>query len=118
MRAWFVPVLVVIAGGVGLIFGTGQLDGIARAHLRSATPFQLDFCQIEANEPAKTSLPMFLSEVQYLSSFAQSISILEPGLAERLASAFARHPLVETVRSVRMNAPPRIVVELKFREPA
>ena len=48
----------------------------------------------------------------------EPVSILEDGLAERLAKAFRKHPWVRRVTGVRLSHPARVDVELIYRAPA
>lgn len=48
----------------------------------------------------------------------EEMSLLDDGLTARLAAAFARHPWVRRVVSVRKSLPARIAVDLEFRRPA
>ena len=59
----------------------------------------------------------FLDEVQYLSRLPDRLSVLDDNLSQRLSAAFAKHPWVEKVDRVMVEAPRRISVRLTLRRP-
>ncbi len=71
---------------------------------------------IEVNSPPDWIAKDITAEVaEYLP--AKSLDIREPELTVRVARAFAMHPWVANVRSVRKRPPGRVIVELDFRRP-
>ena len=58
-----------------------------------------------------------LQQVVHEASLDDQLSLLDPGLNERLSLAIEGHPWVEIVERVEKFQPPRVVVTLRYREP-
>lgn len=58
-----------------------------------------------------------LQQVVHEASLDDQLSLLDPGLNERLSLAIGDHPWVEKVEKVEKFQPPRVVVTLRYREP-
>lgn len=99
-----------------IIGGLVAVGNLARESLGPTDRYRVDFKAISVTPPPGYNQQNFLEEVQYNGQFSDDLSILDPGLADKLRQAFARHREVETVRSITILPPKRIIVELTFRD--
>jgi hypothetical protein len=102
---------------LGVILGLGWLGQWARERLATRVEYQTAFADIDCPAPPDVTKADFLGEVQYLAGLPDRFSVLEPGLPNRLAAAFARHPWVESVERVEVVPPRQLCVRLRFRTP-
>jgi hypothetical protein len=117
MRAWTLKSLAV-AGAVGLFLaGLIVLGRLAREDLREQDRYTLAFADVACTPPPGLSRADFLDEVAYLANPPARLRLLEPGLAGRLAEAFARHPWVSQVERVEVVPPAQVRVQLRYRRP-
>ncbi len=79
--------------------------------------YRLLAAEIEVTAPPRWVPDVFLEQVLAQSELPASLSVLDETLTEQVAAAFARHPWVEKVVSVRKSVPARVTVELEFRRP-
>lgn len=109
---WTGPVLAVgmLVGGV-LLIGRFTHDQV-----RTLDRSTITFADIDCDVPEGMERGDFLTEVQYLASLPDRVELLEDGLAEKLAAAFARHPRVKKVERVEVLPERRIRVRLLFRD--
>lgn len=106
--------------GVGLAIGLGLWFTYRTVEPRiTASPhYNLDPRSIDV-----TPLPAWIhsdvkGEVLRDGSLDHSLNLLDDSLLERVAKAFALHPWVAQVTSVRKQAGPKLEVELVYRRPA
>ena len=87
-----------------------------------AAPWSPQFSLHPANIEIITESPWvdeasILQQVVHEASLDDQLSLLDPGLNERLSLAIEDHPWVEHVERVEKFQPPRVVVTLRYREP-
>ncbi len=106
---------VVIVGGLGLaLLGVLALNHLGRDSLAISGQATVALVDIDCSPPPGRSQEDFLREVGYQSGLPAQLSLLEPGLAERLAQAFAKHPYVARVEHIEVAAH-QIHVRLTYR---
>src|SRR5262249_24591405 len=106
-------VLTLLACGLAL-GGLMALGQYFRHHLRGDPRYRFPLAEIECSSPPGLDCAALLSEVQYLCGLPEQVSLLDDSLAERLATAFARHAWVERVVRVEVGPGRRIRVQLEF----
>jgi hypothetical protein len=116
-RAWLWQILGPLAGVVLVLAGVVVLGQWTREWLRQQSPAQVPFTAIECAAPPGQTREDFLSEVQYLASPPEQLSLVDDELETRLRETFERHPWVQTVDAVRALPPGRVQVRLTFRTP-
>ena len=87
-----------------------------------AAPWSPQFSLHPANIEILTESPWvdeasILQQVVHEASLDDQLTILDPGLNERLSLAIEDHPWVEHVERVEKFQPPRVVVTLRYRHP-
>lgn len=117
MRGWAGRCLLLAAALTSLLLVLFWTSQKTRQHIFFSDRYTLDFAAIDCPTPAERPHDIFLTEVQYLSDLPDRLHLLEDGLADRLAAAFARHPWVEKVERVEITARRQVRVELVFRTP-
>jgi hypothetical protein len=105
-------------GAVAVLAGLLLFGRWAWEDLSGRERYQVPFADIECSPPEGLSRADFLDEVRYLEGLPAELPLLEPGLSERLAHAFASHPWVEKVVRVEITPPRHIRVSLRYRTPA
>jgi hypothetical protein len=116
-RTWLWQVLAPLIG-VGVVLGGIIAVGHwTREWLRQEPRSQVSFTAIECAAPPGQTREAFLSEVQYLASLPEQLSLLDLDATARLSEAFARHPWVKTVEGVEVSPAGRVQVRLLFRTP-
>jgi hypothetical protein len=115
MPRWSLPILGVIFGLALLLGGLTWLNQVAREQMRDRERYGIAFEDIECTAPPGMSRLDFLGEVQYLGGMPSRLSLLDEGLLERLAAAFAKHPRVEKVERVEKSPARQVKVVLVFR---
>jgi hypothetical protein len=113
MQKWLAAVLVPLVGSALLIAGVIFLGRAARSQLTSREHRAQAFADIDVVPPRSQSRADFLSEVQFLAGLPDRLALRDP---EVLMDAFARHPWVEAVERVDLDAAP-IRVSLTYRTP-
>jgi hypothetical protein len=93
------------------------LGGAAREALRGRGSYTVAFADIDCPPPPGQERGDFLGEVQYVGGLPDRLNLLDDGLAERLAGAFAKHPWVEKVERVEIVPPGWVRVQLQCRTP-
>jgi hypothetical protein len=116
-RTLLVRILVPPLLALLLLTGLLLLGRMARDDLRPQERYTAAFADIECAPPPGVERAEFLDEVQYLATLPDRLSLLDEGLAVRLAEAFVRHPWVEGVERVEVTAPRRVRVRLAYRVP-
>jgi hypothetical protein len=117
LRTFLVRMLVPPLLALLLLAGLLLLGRAAREDLRPQQRYTTAFAEIECDPPPGMERAEFLGEVQYLASLPDRLSLLDEGLAARLAEAFAGHAWVERVERVEMTAPRQVSVRLAYRLP-
>jgi hypothetical protein len=101
--------------GLALV-GLAALGRLAVERLRGEDRYTIAFADLDCMPPEGLPREEFLDEVQYLAEQPDRLGLLEDGLAERLATAFGRHPWVEEVRGVEVGSR-GVSVRLAYRRP-
>ncbi len=84
----------------------------------SSKQFSLHPANIEIlSESPWVDRASILQQVVHEASLDDQLSLLDPGLNERLSLAIQDHPWVESVERVEKFQPPRVVVTLRYRNP-
>src|SRR5438445_3500156 len=105
MRRRIFKTLLALLLVAGFFTGLVVVGNLALQQLRGRDRYRIAWSEIDCPAPAGQSRSEFLDEVQYLSQLSDQLQVLEDGLAARLAEAFARHPWVEEVEEVAVQAP-------------
>ncbi len=85
--------------------------------LRSRSEYQVSWSQITTTPAGRWVPPDLISQVQTKSGLPDPLPVLDDGLVEKLATAFARHPWVTEVESVAKLGPQQITIEMRYRTP-
>ncbi len=117
MRAGMLKSLLVIAAVAGFFAGLIVLGQWALEQIRGRERYRIAFADIDCVPPPGMTRRDFLDEVQYQAQLPNQISLLDEGLSDKVAAAFAKHPWVEKVTGVEVAASGRIVVRLAYRTP-
>jgi hypothetical protein len=87
--------------------------------LKDRPAYQLPFSHIQLDPPPGDWIPADLSaRVQKRNQLPEKVSLLDHKLPSRLAAAFAEHPWIERVVSVRNQYPALVTVRVEYRQPA
>jgi len=116
-RALYRPkVLLLIAAG---LVATAVIPRVADwlPDPREREEYRFDPAEIEITPPPHDVPPDLVDQVLRRSRFPESVSLLEEELTEKIAKAFAAHPWVAEVVSVKKSFPPQVRVALKYRKP-
>lgn len=108
----FLPLL----GAAMVLIIVVALGRRARDDLRQDGLYEFPFTAIDCSPPPGMNRLEFLAEVQYLANLPEKLPLLEDGLHERLAHAFARHPWVAKVEEVKLGTR-QVLVRLRYRIP-
>lgn len=115
-------VLAKVAVGLGLaaavVAGVAWAGRWAAGELAGRDRYAVRFAHIRCDAPPGTDRPAFLTEVRYLADQPDTVSAVDPALADRLRAAFAKHPWVAAVTGVEVTPDREIRVNLQFRTPA
>jgi hypothetical protein len=112
LRIWVVTV------GAGLLLlGVVVAGKLTRDAVCNWDRYNIAFAAIDCTSPPGQDRLDFLAEVQYLAGMPNRLSVLDAGLASRIADAFARHPFVEKVEKVSILPTRQVKVRLHFRIP-
>jgi hypothetical protein len=79
--------------------------------------YRFETAKIEIAPPPRDVPPDIVDQVLKRARVPETVSLLDDDLTEKLAKAFASHPWVAEVVSVRKSFPPRVQVQLKYRRP-
>lgn len=109
--------LLLLAAGVTAIAAWPALRR-ALPELSRRDEYRLPATQIEITQPPRWVPPDFVKQVVKRSELPAEVSILNDGLAEQVARAFANHPWVAEVVRVKKDMPARVEVELVYRRPS
>ena len=87
-------------------------------HLASRPEYRLRTESIQIVPAPEHPVPSDLvDQVRRLNQLPDDLSLLDPKLCPNLAAAFARHPWVSKVNSVRQSFPASVTVQLQYRTP-
>jgi hypothetical protein len=79
--------------------------------------YRFETAKVAITPPPRDVPPDIVDQVLKRSRVPKTVSLLDDDLTEKLAKAFASHPWVAEVVSVRKSFPPRVDVQLKYRKP-
>jgi hypothetical protein len=85
--------------------------------IRGRDRYAVAFADIDCTPPAGMTRGEFLDEVLYLSRLPDRFGLLNEDVRELLTAAFAKHPWVEKVEAVILEAPRHVEVRLVMRRP-
>ncbi len=117
MPRWSLKILGLVSAIGILLIGLISLNQLTRNQVRYRERYTVSFADIDCAPPSGVSRADFLEEAQYLGGLPSELSLLETGIASRLAAAFARHPWVEKVEQVEIDQPRHVRVRLAYRTP-
>jgi hypothetical protein len=106
--------LVLVAAVLGAIIWLGNWG---QEQIRGRDRYAVAFADINCAPPAGMTRGEFLDEVLYLSRWPDRFGLLDEDVRERLTLAFAKHPWVEKVEAVILEAPRHVEVRLVMRRP-
>jgi hypothetical protein len=112
LQALLPPLIAALFLGVLIVLGKAARDA-----LRGSERTSIAFADIDCPPPPGQERADFLGEVQYLGGLPDRVNVLDDGLAERLAEAFAKHPWVEKVERVEVKPPKQVRVQVVYRTP-
>lgn len=106
-----------LAFAVGLVVFFPYL--IQRLPNLSARPeYRLSTKEIRLVPAPERPIPVnLLEQIRLQNHLPRELSLLDPGLCEKLGTAFARHPWVARVVSVQKSFPAQVTVTLEYRRP-
>lgn len=107
------PLLAAVALFVGVL-ATGRF---LAPLLRGTNAYTLSLENCEWDLPEGLSQDEFLQEVQYLAGLPDHLDLQDKAWSRELASAIARHPLVEKVEEIRLGTANTARIRLRFRQP-
>lgn len=114
----FRPRILIAAAAIALLPVLGPWVINQLPELETRPEYHIPFAQIQLEPPAPSVLPAdFLEQVRHRGDFSEELSLLDEDLPARLAKAFASHPWVAEVVSVRNVYPALVTVELNYRHP-
>jgi hypothetical protein len=85
--------------------------------LTSHSEYQFPLDQVQVNPPHRWVPATLLDEVLEQSGLPRSVSLLEGDVARDVAAAFAAHPWVRRVESVRITNEPGMRIVMEYRTP-
>jgi hypothetical protein len=112
LQALLPPLIAGLFLGVVIVLGKAARDA-----LRGLERSSIAFADIDCPPPPGQERADFLGEVQYLGGLQDRVDVLDEGLAERLAGAFAKHPWVEKVERVEIAPSRKVRVQVVYRTP-
>lgn len=80
--------------------------------------YQIGWDRVQVTPPPPGVPTVIVDEVRAAAKLPERLSLLEPGLAARLAVAFAAHPWIANVEKVEVERQRRITIALIYRRPA
>lgn len=108
-------VFITLAGVSLVVGGLIAIGNSLRESLGPQERYTLPFSDVECPAPPGQERAKFLIDVQYLGEMPDKLSVLDPLLRDKLTAAFVRHPRVERVDEIHIDAPKHIRVSLTFR---
>jgi hypothetical protein len=110
-------VLVALFAGGGLVAAVAWFGSRAGEKVADHPRYTVRFADIRCDAPRGSTREAFLDEVRYAANAPETVQSVGPGLADRLAPLFRRHPWVEDVEGVDVTPDREIRVRLRFRVP-
>jgi hypothetical protein len=110
--------LIAVITASALVIGLSWAGGRARDWLVGRGHYTVALKDMACPVPPGIERAAFIAEVQYLGTLPEQLSTLDPTVTLRLAAAFALHPWVERVMTVRLRGPEGPRVDLILRTPA
>jgi hypothetical protein len=111
------PLLPILLGTGLLLASVVHAGYFTRARLDGSERFVGNFADIVCEPPPGIDREEFLSEVRYISGFPGKFGLLDSDIAPRLGTAFSKHPWVETVQRVELQAAGPVTVQIQHRRP-
>jgi len=116
-RALYRPKLLLCAAAAVVAAAVAPRFSAALPDPGEREEYRFETSQIEITPPPRDVPPEIVEQVLQRARVPKTVSLLDDDLTEKLAKAFASHPWVAEVVSVRKSFPPRVQVELKYRQP-
>ena len=110
--------LIAVLTATALVIGLSWAGGRARDWLVGRGHYTVALTEVACAVPPGIDRAAFIAEVQYLGTLPDQLSTLDPTVSLRMAVAFALHPWVERVTTVRLRGPDGPRVDLVLRTPA
>jgi hypothetical protein len=117
MRKRIFKIAVFLLALTGFFAGVIVLGQWARDWIRDRDRYRMAFVDIDVDPPPGLTRSAFLEQVQYGAMLPDSLSLVDDGLADRLAKAFHTHPWVAKVADVKVTQQRQIKVRLIYRKP-
>ncbi len=115
---WFFrPRQLVITASLGLLWLFAPAVIRYLPQLEDRPEYQVGPEQVTLNPAPRWVPPDLIRQVFERAGFDGTESLLDETLSERVAAAFYTHPWIENVRTVRKSFPPRLYVDVVYREP-
>lgn len=114
VRRWLLVTTVILLAGGG---GAYAIWNQVRDHVLAGAEYQLDPEKIVVSPQPEWIRSDVRAEVLEQANFDGKLSLLDPELTLRLASAFATHPWVAHVERVSKRFPAGVEVVLSYRKP-
>lgn len=109
--------LIAVGLVAGVVYAVAWLGGRAGTRVADRERYAVRVADIACDSPPGTDKLTFLTEVRYLGQLPETVQAVDPALPAQLSAAFARHPWVAEVLSVRVEPDTTIRVDLRFRVP-
>jgi hypothetical protein len=85
--------------------------------LRQGSQYRLETSRIEITPPPHWVPHDLVEEIKKTAGLPDELSLLDEDIAQRIASAFERHPWVKERVRVRTSVPARMRIDVVYREP-
>ncbi|OWK39695.1 hypothetical protein FRUB_05585 [Fimbriiglobus ruber] len=108
-----------IAVGIvaAVVAGVVWLGSRAGESVANRDRYAIPVASIACPAPPGLDRETFLTEVRYLGNLPETIQVVDPNLRTKLSAAFAKHPWVNEVGDIMVDADTTVRVDLKFRVP-
>jgi len=118
MLVWWVrPSRSIPLAAAIFVFFVVPVLGSLLPKLEDREEYQFPVSAVEVNEPHAWAPKTLLSDVFVDDGFPETVSLLDPELAKRVAQAFEKNPWVERVNSVTISGQPAIRTIVTYRQP-
>lgn len=117
LAAVFRPKMLLWIGLAGAVFVIGPALIRFLPDLSQRDEYRIATSQIQIPDPPRWVPTTLLDQIIEESNLPAEVSVLDEGLAERIAAAFERHPWIGGDVAVRISVPARIEVGFKYRRP-
>lgn len=108
-------IVLTVVGAAALVGGIIALGRWLRDDPQSPGRHRLAVSAIDCESPPGLGRDKFLDEVHFYGQLPAEIDLLDAGMPPQLKSAFEKHPRVKEVKSVIIEPPDRVRVELVFQ---